>query len=117
MARPHAIRDTVRGALLGATVVLLMIVGVILAVPSKADGNLTPQEENLGDQISSSLCEYLDSAGVNRESMYEAMKIIYENTPSSIDLTDSVDIINYAVYSYCPRHWSELVAFGEGARV
>jgi hypothetical protein len=93
-----------------------MVAGVLLASTAKADGDITAQEEAFGDQISSSLCEYLDSAGVNRDSMYTAMKIIYQNTPQNMDLTDSVDIINYAVYNYCPRHWGELVAFGEGAR-
>lgn len=114
--RPNAVRDTVRGIFLGALIVALMIVGILLAAPSKADGYLTPQEEGFGDGVASTLCNYLDSAGVNRNSLYSAMQIIYENTPASMDLTDSVDIINYAVYNYCPGHWNELVAFGEGAR-
>lgn len=115
--RPNTYRDTARGVFLGAFITLLMIAGVLFAGRANADGgSLTPQEEAFGDQISSSLCKYLDSAGVNRDSMYTAMGIIYRNTPQDMDLTDSVDIINYAVYNYCPTHWDELVAFGEGAR-
>ena len=113
--RPNAYRDTARGVFLGALITLLMVAGVLLASEAKADGSLTPQEEAFGDQVSTALCDYLDSAGVGRDSMYTAMKIIYRNTPDNIDLTDSVDIINYAVYNYCPQHWAELVAFGEGA--
>jgi hypothetical protein len=115
--RPSTIRDTTRGILLGVIIVLLMIAGVLLASPSKADGVLTPQEEAFGDEVASSLCGYLDRGGVNRETLYNAGKIIYENTPSYMGITDAVDIINYSVYTYCPSHWAALVAFGEGARV
>lgn len=114
--RPSTIRDTARGILLGVIIVLLMIAGVLLAAPSKADGYLSPQEEAFGNEVAPSLCEYLDRGGVNRETMYSAVKIIYENTPSYMDMTDAADIINYSVYNFCPGHWNALVAFGEGVR-
>lgn len=115
--RPNTIRDTIRGIILGVLILALMIVGVLLASGvARADGTLTPQEEVVGDRIGATLCEYLDNNGVNRDSLYGAMQVIYRNTPTNMDLTDSVDIINYAVYTYCPGHWPELVAFGEGAR-
>jgi hypothetical protein len=114
--RPNTIRDTARGILLGALIVVFMVAGVLLASPSKADGNLSSQEQAFGNEVASSLCGYLDEGGVNRETMYNAVKIIYENTPSYVDVTDAVDIINYSVYNFCPVHWNALVAFGEGAR-
>ena len=114
--RPNTLRDTVRGVCLGVLITLLMIAGVLLASPSKADGILTSEEKTYGDAVATSLCGYLDTAGVNRESLYASVKIIYQHTSRNVDLTDAVDIINYAVENYCPQHWDELVAFGEGAR-
>ena len=108
--------QAVRGVFFGVIITLLMVAGVLLAGEARADGTLTAQEEAFGDEIAGSLCGYLDNNGVNRESLYNAMKIIYQNTPSDMDLTDSVDIINYAVYNYCDQYWPQLVAFGEGAR-
>lgn len=83
---------------------------------ARADGILTPYEERYGDRVAASLCEYIDAAGVTTESMTEAMRIIYTNTPANIDMSDAVDIINYAVQTYCPSNWDDLVAFGEGFR-
>ena len=114
--RPNTIRDTTRGILLGALIVVFMVAGVLLASPSKADGNLTAQEQAFGNEVAPSLCGYLDEGGVNRETMYNAVKIIYENTPSYVNVTDAVDIVNYSVYNFCPVHWNALVAFGEGAK-
>lgn len=114
--RPHSIRDTARGILLGAIIVLLMVAGVLLAAPSKADGYLSPQEERFGDEVAGSVCNFIDNVGVTAYTLSEAMKIIYINTPSYMDMSDAVDIINYSVYNYCPEHWDKLVAFGEGVR-
>lgn len=114
--RPNTLRDTSRGILIGVAIVVFMVIGVLLASPSKADGILTAQEQAFGDAVADTLCEYIDQAGVNQRSMSSAMKTIYEHTPNSMDLSDAVDIINYSVGTYCPGHWSELVAFGEGAR-
>lgn len=83
---------------------------------ARADGYLTPQEQRFGDAIEQPLCEYIDNAGVTTTSMTGAMRIIYRNTPASMDMSDAVDIINYVVSTYCPEHWDELVSFGEGYR-
>lgn len=83
---------------------------------ARADGILTTQEERFGDAIAGPLCDFIDSAGVSSSSMSDAIRIIYQHTPVNMDMTDAVDIINYTVYNYCPSHWKELAAFGEGAR-
>ena len=114
--RPHSIRDTARGVLLGVIIVLLMVAGVLLAAPSKADGYLSPMEEQVGDVVAGSVCSYIDNVGVTAATLSKAMEIIYINTPSYMDMSDAVDIINYSVYNYCPEHWDKLVAFGEGVR-
>lgn len=114
--RPNTVRDTARGIFLGALIVTLMVVGVLLASPSRADGILTAQEEAVGDSIAVPLCQFIDEEGVTQTSMTAAMTVLYRNTPQNMDMTDAVDIINYAVYNYCPSHWNELVSFGEGAR-
>lgn len=93
-----------------------IIGGVIISGKAHADGYLTPQEEHFGDLIAGPLCEYIDAAGVTESSMEDALKIIYRNTPTYMDVGDAADIINYTVYNYCPRHWSKLQAFGAGAR-
>lgn len=87
-----------------------------LAPVAGADGYLSPQEERFGDVVSDALCDYLDAAGVSGSSMAEAMKIIYQHTPNNMDMADTVEIINYAVFTYCPRHWGSLVAFGKAMR-
>lgn len=83
---------------------------------ARADGNLTLQEQHFGDSIAGSLCSYIDSAGVTTSSMTRAMQIIYDNTGSQVDMSDTVDIINYVVSTYCPDHWRELVTFGDAYR-
>lgn len=99
---------------------ILIILGAAIAASStaiaRADGILTAQEQRFGDQIGSALCSYIDTAGVTTASMSEAMRIIYRNTPGNVDLTDTADIINYVVSTYCPNHWAELVTFGDAMR-
>lgn len=99
---------------------ILVILGAAIAASStaiaRADGNLTAQEERFGDQISEALCSYIDTAGVTTSSMSQAMRIIYRNTPSNMDYSDAVDVINYVVSTYCPNHWAELVSFGDAMR-
>jgi hypothetical protein len=87
-----------------------------LIVSGKAYADLSPGEQRFGDAVAAPLCEFLDSSGINEASLTKAVEIIYRNTPANVDVSDSVDIINYAVYNYCPNHWDNLVAFGEGAR-
>lgn len=99
---------------------ILVILGAAIAASStaiaRADGNLTAQEQRFGDAIAGSLCSYIDTAGVTTSSMTEAMRIIYRNTPANVDVSDTVDIINYVVSTYCPNHWRELVSFGDAYR-
>lgn len=95
----------------------LLATAFLFSPTASADGYISPQEQNVGDAIAESVCSYIDRVGVNAKSMFDAMKIIYTNTPASMNMTDAVDIINYSVYTYCPEHWAELVAFGEGARI
>lgn len=90
---------------------------LLFSAPASADGYLTPQEQHFGDEIADSVCRFIDRLGVNAVSMEQAVEIIYTHTPASMDMTDAADIINYSVYTYCPEHWGELVAFGEGARL
>lgn len=100
--------------------VILISAGIIasLIVSGKAwaDGYLSPQEQRFGDAVAGYVCEYIDSVGVSEASMSAAMRIIYQNTPANMDMSDAVDIINYSVQNYCFEHWDKLVAFGEGAR-
>lgn len=93
-----------------------VIGGVIVSGNAHADGYLSPQEERFGDAVAGPLCDYLDTAGVSDMSMTTSMKIIYRHTPANMDMSDAVDIINYVVDVYCPRHWDALVAFGDGYR-
>ena len=95
------------------------IAGVLLlpfaAATASADGYLTPGEESLGDAISGSMCEYIENNGVTMRSMTNLFDIVYRQ-PEVADGGDVADVINYAVYTYCPDHWDELVSFGEGVR-
>lgn len=99
---------------------ILIILGAAIAASgtaiARADGYLSEEEQTFGNAVSSELCIYLDQNGVTFDSMYDLTKIIYENTSRRVDVSDSVDIVNYVVYEYCPRHWASLVAFGEGIR-
>jgi hypothetical protein len=94
----------------------VIIASVIVSGAARADGYLSPQEESFGDGVSGPLCDYLDTVGVNDESMTTSMKILYRHTPANMDMSDAVDIINYVVQNHCPHHWDSLVAFGEGFR-
>lgn len=85
-----------------------------LAPAAHADNVLTTTEQQFADGTWQATCRYLDATGVNRASMTELIKVMYPHAPG--DLGDTVDIINYTVSTYCPRHWPALVAFGEGAR-
>ena len=80
-----------------------------------ADNYLTPGEIALGDSVHNGLCSFIDQHGVNRASMAALIETLYES-PDVANYGDSVDVINYTVKTYCPRHWGELVSFGEGAR-
>ena len=47
------------------------------------------------------------------------MTVLVENMMEYAPIStggDAADIINYTVSTYCPEHWSALVAFGEGYR-
>lgn len=95
---------------------MAVIASVIVSGKAHADGYLSQQEARFGDEVAVSLCDYLDSAGVSDASLTTSMKILYRYTPANMDMSDAVDIINYVVQTYCPRHWNALVAFGEGFR-
>lgn len=97
-------------------IIFLSAISIASAAIVRADGYLTAQEQRYGDAVSGPLCEFIDNVGINGESMTEAVRIIYVNTPSNMDVTDAVDIINYVVDQYCPRHWPALAAFGDGFR-
>lgn len=100
-----------------AFVIAMVSVAMVgIAAVARADGNITPQEQAFGDAVAGSLCNYLDQRGITEDSMYDLVKIIYEDTPSYMDAGDAADIVNYTVYTYCPNHWPALVAFGEGYR-
>lgn len=98
---------------------LLIIFGALVAAGStaiaRADGYLTPGEEQLGDAIGPSLCEYIEANGVTTQSMYRVFDIIYPSREIA-DVSDVADVINYSVYNYCPEFWRELTAYGNGVR-
>lgn len=102
--------------LISILLIILSAIAVASAAVVRADGILTAQEQDFGDAIAGHLCTFIDRAGVSEQSMADAITIIYRNTPVNMDMSDAVDIINYSVSNYCPEHWDELVAFGEGAR-
>lgn len=102
--------------LISLLLIVLSAVAIAISAVARADGALTSQEQYFGDQISKPLCEYIDTAGVNNVSMNVAISIIYRHTPTNMDASDAVDIINYVVFTYCPDHWGELVAFGDRYR-
>ena len=91
-----------------------------VAVPSHADpgpgtGDLTSSELALAEGISGDLCLFIDQHGVSTPTMTALVQTIYRS-PLVPTYEDSVEIINYDVYNYCPRFWPQLVSFGEGAR-
>lgn len=95
---------------------MAVIASTIVSGKAHADGYLSPQEERFGDAVAGPLCDYLDTAGISDMSMTTSMKILYRHTPANMDMSDSVDIINYVVDVYCPRHWPDLMAFGDRYR-
>lgn len=115
MKTPRINQTIKRTSILIIMVSAAIIAGLIVSGKAHADGYLTPGEENLGDILSVSLCNYLDNNGVSRASLTTAFDAIYPE-PVIANGGDVADVINYVVDTYCPRHWPSLVAFGEGAR-
>lgn len=89
--------------------------GIAFAPVAGADGYLSPAEEEFADGTWAATCTYLTDAGVNSASMTVLVENMMEYAPISTG-GDAADIINYTVSTYCPEHWSALVAFGEGYR-
>ena len=94
---------------------VLVVLGLAAPGVAHADTTLSPAEITLANSISGGVCDFLDEQDVNTTSLTALLKTIYRS-PIVPTYDDSVAIINYDVYNYCPRHWGELVAFGEGAR-
>ena len=94
------------GAVIGAG---LMWIGIARA---HADGILTTMEQADGDRYGAIYCGALDQwptvGGV------AAVMGSIEDDGFTSD--SAVDVINYTVYTYCPRHWGLLVAIGNAAR-
>lgn len=84
------------------------------APPASADNTLTHREQNFGDAIAEVLCDGLDTYGVTEDSMFATMTAIADSGHFTLD--NAVDVINYVVYEHCPRHWDDLVAFGDSMR-
>lgn len=97
-------------AVVAATSALLLSPGV-----ANADGYYTPGEKAVAAAMSDAICGYIDSHGVTMSSMTTVMRAVYQQDEVA-SYGDAVDVINYAVENYCPRHWQELVSFGEGIR-
>jgi hypothetical protein len=93
----------------------LILTGLAIAGRASADGYVTPGEENVANAISGDLCAYLNRNGVNTSSLGTVFAAIYPK-PEISDYGDVADVVNYAVYNYCPEFWPQLVAYGEGAR-
>ena len=92
-----------------------MAFGGLIAASStaiaRADGVLSPYEEQLGDGIAVSMCDLLDTTGVTEDSMTVIVGIIVAK--AGLSPSNSVDVVNYAVKNYCPEWWPSLVAFGK----
>lgn len=97
-------------------IIFLSAVLIASAAIARADGILTSEERYYGNEIAWNLCDYFDSLSVTDSSTTEAVRIIYQNTPNHMDVTDAVDIINYVVSEFCPSHWNDLVRLGDRYR-
>ena len=98
-----------------ATVGLLGLSAVLFAGGglARADGYLTPGEQQLASTVSPGLCAYIDSHGVTSSSMKTVFNAIYPAQAIG-DGGDVADVVIYAVETYCPEHWRELLSFGSG---
>ena len=99
-------------------IIATAIAGAALLVSggiAHADGYLTPGEIAVADTFHGTIGGYIDDNGVTTSSMTELMGALYQR-PEIANYGDAVDVINYTVKNYCPRHWSELVSFGSAIR-
>jgi hypothetical protein len=93
----------------------LLFAPLFLGAGTAHADDLSFPEEALADSIGEAVCEFIDDQGVNTASMMDLFTVVYRQqairTPD-----DAADVVNYIIYTYCPDHWKELVAFGEGVR-
>jgi hypothetical protein len=116
MKTPRINESIRRTSILVILVSIVIIASSVLAGKASADGYMTPGEESLASEMSGDLCAYLDRNGVNTSSLGTVFEAIYPR-PEISDYGDVADVVNYAVYNFCPKFWPQLVAYGEGARL
>lgn len=92
---------------------LMMCLGVItFASTAKADGYMSDDEQLFADTYYTAVCDTLD----DYRSIAGVVGVVQGVSEQGFHMTDSVDIVNYSVATYCPRHWWLLVATGQAAR-
>lgn len=100
-------------------IAMLIILGALgmagATAVARADGYITPGEEQIGDTLAVEMCAYINRGGVTTETMTTLYDAIYP-LPAIADGGDVADVINYTVSTYCPSHWRELVSFGDAVR-
>lgn len=94
------------------TVAVMVCLGVVSAPAAAADGVLSDEEQLFADLYYPAVCDTLD----DYPSISGVVGVVQGITKEGFHMTDSVDIVNYAVSSYCPRHWRLLVATGQAAK-
>lgn len=112
--RPRKVRQILLsiffGGLIGAT---LIAIAIIRSPHSYSDP--TPYSKDWVDSGGGYVvCSLFDDYGVTANTTVNVasalVKVIH------VSLYEAAQIINYSVFTYCPRHWSALVAIGEQAR-
>lgn len=92
---------------------LMACLGVItFAASAKADGYMSDDEQLFADIYYTAVCDTLD----DYRSIAGVVGVVQGVSEQGFHMTDSVDIVNYSVATYCPRHWWLLVATGQAAR-
>lgn len=102
-----------------SAVALLMATSALLgaafyfASPAKADGALSDSEADYvltyGD---GAICPVID----RHHSIPGVLGVVSGITKDGFGEGDAVDIVNAAVWMYCPRNWPLLVTIGQAAR-
>lgn len=94
-------------------------IGTAAAPDARADGYLTAYEELIGDDSWPATCVVFDEMFTGRVYNDTAVALGVSEALANtyaLSLDNSIDVVNYQVQVYCPRHWDNLVAIGENAR-
>lgn len=87
--------------------------GLATAPPAAADGYLSAAEARyVADYGPTAICPVVDSFPTTSG----VLGVIGGIASDGFTPSNAVDIINAAVWEYCPQHWPLLVAIGDNAR-